>query len=137
MRERRETAALTAVMVAVYVGLAYAISHTSGSSIAQAVAVLLLLLPVPGMVAFIHGLRSGSSSISFLVGFTPVFVFFMTGALFGAFEGVPVVSGLFLGACSGIVGYSGAIKKRGEGDWVVFMLIGILLWIFVMLGSML
>jgi hypothetical protein len=137
MQEEREGPALVIILSLIYIILSYAISKSLGGGLMEFIALLLLLIPVPGVAAFLYGMRKGSSLSSFLVGFVPVFIFFMSGALFGGFERVPLFSGLFLGICSGVVGYSGAVKKRGERDWIVFALIAVLLWIFVMLGGML
>jgi hypothetical protein len=137
MQEEREGPALVVILSLIYIILSYAISKSLGGGLMEFIALLLLLIPVPGVAAFLYGMRKGSSFGSFLVGFVPVFIFFMSGALFGGFERVPLFSGLFMGICSGVVGYSGAVKKRGERDWIVFALIAVLLWIFVMLGGML
>ncbi len=133
MQEDREALTIAVVLSLIYVMLSYVVSKGVGGSFAGIVALLLLLIPVPGAVAFLYGSRRGGSLASFLLGFFPAFLFFMSGALFGGFEGVPLFSGLFLGACSGVVGYSGAVRQRGERDWVVFALIGALLWFIVML----
>ncbi len=127
---------LVFVLTLIYVWLANALS-TGAGGVTGALALFLLIPPVPGAVAFLYGARSGDSRGSFIAGFIPALVFFIAGGAFGAFEGFPVFSGIFLGACSGAIGYSGAVRSRGEKDWVVFALIGALLWVIVMAGSML
>lgn len=135
IRNGKDGRTLVIALSLVYLVFSYVIFTNLSGGLVRFVS-LLLIIPVPGIVAFLYGMKEGSSLESFLVGFLPVFIFFISGALFGGFEYVPLFSGLFLGACSGVIGYSGTVRRRGEGEWIVFAIIGVLLWIFVMLGGM-
>ena len=129
----RESVRLTFALSLIYVALSYLVSRGLGGRLTALVAVPLLLVPVPGLIAFFYGARKGGKGESFLLGFFPAFVFFVVGGLFGGFSSFPLFPAIFLGACSGVLGYSGTVKRRGEGEWVVFALIGLLLWFIVRL----
>ncbi|WP_456475722.1 hypothetical protein [Candidatus Pyrohabitans sp.] len=135
IRNGKDGIILVIALSLIYLIFSYVIFTDLGDGLVRFVS-LFLIIPVPGIAAFLYGMWKGSSLESFLVGFLPVFIFFISGALFSGFEYVPLFSGLFLGACSGVIGYSGTVKRRGEMEWIVFAIIGVLLWIFVMLGGL-
>ena len=95
-------------------------------------AVLFLALPISGIIGFLYGNWSGNEKLSFLIGFVPIFIFFRLMLL----QNPELSSGSFivaflLGFCSGIVGYSGARKNKGNVDWILFILLGMLLWVII------
>ncbi|WP_456474679.1 hypothetical protein [Candidatus Pyrohabitans sp.] len=124
-----------------YLLLSYAVSQHEVNAMQNLanryIAPLFLLIPTSGVIAFFYGLWSGRERSAFFIGFSPVFIFFISAAFFeGGRSYTSVLLGLFMGFCSGIIGYSGAIKKKGGMDWIILVPAGALLWIFAVIGGM-
>jgi len=93
---------------------------------------LFIIFPVPGIIGFLYGNWSGNGKLSFLIGFIPIFIFFRLILLQNPeISSGSLIIAFLLGFCSGIVGYSGARKNKGNVDWILFVLSGMLLWIII------
>ena len=101
------------------------------------VIILFLVLPIPGIVGFLYGNWSGSEKLSFLIGFIPIFIFFRLMLLQNPeMSSGSLIIAFLLGFCSGIIGYSGARKNKGNVDWILFILLGMFLWVIIVTPGM-
>lgn len=132
---------LVFIISMVYTLLSYLISQNEVSRFMNRfIAPLLLLIPTPGIIAFFYGFWSGKKWLSFSIGFVPVFMFFISSGFFETYVlGVSSRSlflALFMGFFAGIMGYGGAIKRKGKEEWIILVLAGMFLWIFRILAGM-
>ena len=132
---------LVLVVSSAYLLLSCAVSQQEANAVLDLVdryiVPFFLLIPIPGVIAFFYGLWSGRKRSAFFLGFSPIFIFFISAAyLEEGFSYTPILLGLFMGFCAGIIGYSGAIKKKGGVDWVILVPAGALLWIFAIIGGL-
>lgn len=120
----------------IYILLSYIISQHEDSIVERYIVPFLLLIPAPGVIAFLYGHWSGKGWLSFSIGFSPVFIFFVSSAFLENYTYTSVFLGSFMGVLAGIIGYSGATKKKGKMDWIILVPASMVLWIFTILGGM-
>jgi hypothetical protein len=127
----------------VYAILSYLISQNEVSGlINRYIAPLLLLIPTPGIIAFLYGCWSRDARLSVLIGFLPVFIFFISSEFFETYTLIlgeflrSLFLALFMGVVAGLMGYGGAMNKKEKKEWIALVSAGIVLWISRILAGM-
>jgi len=130
---------LTAVLTFIYIPLSEYIL-ISQDDVIRHLSWIFILIPTPGVLAFVYGFLSKEREMAFIVGFVPAFMFVITGLMISnvldAMAVIHIIDSLYMGVTSGLVGVGGAMKKAKDENWIAFTLAGFAMWLFRILMGM-